>query len=93
MWLSAPNEVVRMVLVTDAEVLNTLEEMMMNKDIAAGKWAQLKGTLKATWGDLTDDDLTKISGNAQKLIGILQEKYGRTKEQAQKEVAQFWEKH
>jgi uncharacterized protein YjbJ (UPF0337 family) len=93
MWLSAPNEVVRMVLVTDAEVLNTLEEMMMNKDIAAGKWAQLKGTIKATWGDLTDDDLTKISGNAQKLIGILQEKYGRTKEQAQKEVAQFWEKH
>lgn len=65
----------------------------MNKDIAAGKWEQLKGSVKATWGDITDDEITKINGNAQKLAGVLQEKYGRTKEQAEKEVGTFWDRH
>lgn len=65
----------------------------MNKDIAAGKWEQLKGSIKQTWGEITDDELTKINGSAQKMAGILQEKYGRTKEQAEKEVEGFWSRH
>jgi uncharacterized protein YjbJ (UPF0337 family) len=66
---------------------------MMNKDIAAGKWEQLKGSVKQTWGDITDDEITKINGSAQKMAGVLQEKYGRTKEQAEKEVEGFWSRH
>jgi uncharacterized protein YjbJ (UPF0337 family) len=65
----------------------------MNKDIAAGKWEQLKGSIKQTWGEITDDELTKINGSAQKMAGILQEKYGRTKDQAEKEVEGFWSRH
>ncbi len=65
----------------------------MNKDIAVGKWEQLKGSIKKTWGDITDDELTKINGNAQKLAGVLQEKYGHTKDQAEKEVDGFWSRH
>jgi uncharacterized protein YjbJ (UPF0337 family) len=66
---------------------------IMNKDIAAGKWEQLKGSVKQTWGDITDDEITKINGSAQKMAGVLQEKYGRTKEQAEKEVEGFWSRH
>jgi uncharacterized protein YjbJ (UPF0337 family) len=69
------------------------KEIVMNKDIAAGKWEQLKGSIKQTWGEITDDELTKINGSAQKMAGILQEKYGRTKEQAEKEVEGFWSRH
>lgn len=65
----------------------------MNKDIAAGKWEQVKGSVKQTWGELTDDDVAQVNGNAQKLAGILQEKYGRTKEEAQKQVDEFWTRH
>ncbi len=62
----------------------------MNKDIAEGKWEQLKGSVKEKWGQLTDDDITQINGNAQKLCGLLQEKYGRTREEVEREVDEFW---
>lgn len=65
----------------------------MNKDIAAGKWEQVKGSVKQTWGELTDDDIAQVNGSAQKMAGILQEKYGRTKEEAEKQVKDFWDKN
>lgn len=58
----------------------------MNKDIIEGKWDQLVGKAKAKWGDLTDDDLTEAKGNAQVLAGKIQERYGKTKEEAEKEI-------
>jgi uncharacterized protein YjbJ (UPF0337 family) len=57
----------------------------MNNDIFAGKWKQLRGQAKLWWGKLTDDDLEKVSGQYDKLIGVLQEKYGYTKDQAEAE--------
>ena len=65
----------------------------MNKDIAEGKWEQLTGTIKEKWGELTDDDLTQINGNAQKMYGILQEKYGKQKEEVEQEIDNFWDQH
>ena len=58
----------------------------MNKDIFEGKWKQLRGQIKVTWGKLTDDDLDQIAGNYDKFIGLLQEKYGYTRERAEEEV-------
>ncbi len=55
-------------------------------DILQGNWKQLKGQVKEWWGDLTDDDLTKIDGKRDKLVGALQERYGYTKERADQEV-------
>lgn len=63
----------------------------MNKDTLEGQWDQLMGKAKAKWGDLTDDELTEIKGNSQRLAGLIQERYGRTREVAQKEVDEFWE--
>jgi uncharacterized protein YjbJ (UPF0337 family) len=52
----------------------------MNQAQLKGKWEQIKGSAKKVWGDLTDDDFTKAQGSAEKLYGIIHEKYGDTKE-------------
>ncbi|OGW48459.1 MAG: hypothetical protein A2078_09990 [Nitrospirae bacterium GWC2_57_9] len=61
----------------------------MNTDILKGKWKEIKGDIKAKWGKLTDDDLTEIAGNEEKLVGILQKKYGYAKDEAEQEYRDF----
>jgi len=68
-------------------VLN--KEQNMNWDQIAGQWKQVKGSVKERWGKLTDDDLTVVAGKRDKLAGILQQKYGYAKEQAEKELDEF----
>ncbi|RTZ47651.1 CsbD family protein [Candidimonas sp. SYP-B2681] len=65
----------------------------MNKDTLEGQWKQLTGKAKAAWGDLTDDDLAKVNGNAERLAGLIQERYGRTREQAELEVKDFFDRN
>lgn len=62
----------------------------MNWDIIEGKWNQVKGSVKEKWGDLTDDDLTEMNGKREQLQGKLQEKYGWTKEEAERQVDDFF---
>ena len=61
----------------------------MNWDQVEGKWKEMTGTVKAKWGDLTDDELTEVAGNREALEGKIQAKYGKTKEQAKEEVYEF----
>ena len=61
----------------------------MNEDIFKGKWKELKGSVKEKWGELTDDDVTEVEGKTEKLVGILQEKYGYSKDKAQEEYNKF----
>lgn len=65
----------------------------MNSDQFEGNWKQLKGKAKEQWGKLTDDDLTKIEGRQEQLIGRLQERYGIVKEDAERQVHEFVNKH
>lgn len=58
----------------------------MNSDEMKGKWNQLKGSAKSQWGKLTDDDLTQVEGDRDKLVGKIQEKYGIAREEAEKQV-------
>jgi uncharacterized protein YjbJ (UPF0337 family) len=58
----------------------------MNEDTFAGQWNQMRGALKSWWGTLTDDDFEKIAGQKDKLIGVIQERYGYSRELAQNEV-------
>ncbi len=58
----------------------------MNQDILAGKWKQMRGELKTWWGNLTDDDFDRIGGQKAKLVGLIQERYGYTREQAEQEI-------
>ncbi len=61
----------------------------MNWDIAVGNWKEFKGKVKARWGKLTDDHLDVIAGKRIELSGKVQEAYGITKEEAEKEIRRF----
>jgi len=65
----------------------------MNNDIISGKWKQLTGKAKETWGQLTDNDWTEVDGKRQKLSGKLQERYGYAKDRAEQEVDSFVKKY
>jgi uncharacterized protein YjbJ (UPF0337 family) len=60
--------------------------MAMNSDIFEGKWKQFRGEVRNWWGRLTDDDLERTAGNYDKFVGLLQEKYGYSREQAMDEI-------
>lgn len=61
----------------------------MNWDIIQGKWDQLKGSVKQQWGELTDDELTQINGDRDKLAGKLQERYGWAKTEVDEKMNDF----
>lgn len=61
----------------------------MNEDILEGKWKQLRGAVRETWGELTDDELDQIAGKRDRLVGILQEKYGYTRDEVERRIDEF----
>lgn len=63
----------------------------MNWDQIKGNWKQVMGRAKQQWGKLTDDDLTRIEGHRDELVGRIQERYGYNKERAEEEVRN-WER-
>lgn len=62
---------------------------MMNKDVLQDKLKQLRDAVKQRWGVLTDYDLDTVDGRLDQLPGLLREKYGYTREQAEKEINLF----
>ena len=58
-------------------------------NVLEGKWKQLRGSVRARWGELTDDDLDQIAGNRDRLTGLLQEKYGYTQMEAERQIDEF----
>ena len=61
----------------------------MNRNVLEGKWMQLRGAVREKWGDLTDDDLDMIAGKREKLAGVLQERYGYSQIEADREIDDF----
>ncbi len=59
----------------------------MTKLELKGTWNEIKGKLKQKYAHLTDDDLTFAAGKDDELLGRLQKKLGRTKEQIRSEIA------
>lgn len=55
-----------------------------------GSWKQLKGAVKEKWAKLTDDDLDVINGKRDQLEGKIQERYGYQKDQAKKEIDDWY---
>jgi uncharacterized protein YjbJ (UPF0337 family) len=58
----------------------------MNWDVVKGQWKQLRGEARKQWGKLTDDDWDQINGEREKLVGRLQERYGWTRDEAERNV-------
>jgi len=67
--------------------------MDANKDIVQGKWHELKGQVKQQWGKLTDDDIQRLSGKMEELAGVLQQRYGYGKAQAEIEINKWISDH
>ena len=59
----------------------------MTKLELKGSWNEIKGKLKQKYAQLTDDDLTFAEGKDDELLGRLQKKLGRTKEEFRAEIA------
>ena len=58
----------------------------MNWDRVEGNWRQLKVKVKEQWGKLTDDQIDQIAGRRERLVGLVQEKYGIERDKAEREV-------
>ncbi|HEY0962085.1 MAG TPA: CsbD family protein [Pseudomonadales bacterium] len=63
----------------------------MNEDIVQGKWKELRGKVRERWGKVTGDDVERLKGTSDELIGLLQQRYGYERERARKEI-QEWAK-
>lgn len=61
----------------------------MNENILKGNWEQIKGQVRQKWGELTNDDVDRIAGRKQELVGMIQERYGRTQEEVEQEIDDF----
>jgi len=72
---------------------SSLKGSTMNWDVIEGNWKQFKGHVKEKWGRLTDDNLEAIAGKRDQLTGKIQETYGITKDQAERQVKAFEEIH
>lgn len=51
-----------------------------------GRWEQLKGKARQTWGDLTDDDLDVVEGNYEEMIGRIKERTGENAEEIERRL-------
>jgi len=54
-----------------------------------GNWNEVKGKLKQKYGELTDDDLAYTEGKEEELLGRLQQKTGKAKEQLRDEISKL----
>lgn len=60
--------------------------MTLNRDYFEGKWQQTRGLIRQKWADLTDDELNELHGRYEQFLGLLQEKYGYTRQKAEAEI-------
>lgn len=65
----------------------------MNTPWLKGKWTELKGKVKEEWGDLTDDDLTEVEGERDQFLGKLQQRYGKSRMEAEQELDEWERRH
>jgi uncharacterized protein YjbJ (UPF0337 family) len=61
----------------------------MNWTLAEHNWPQFKGTVRARWMKLTDTQLEAIAGKRAALLGSIQEVYGITRADAEREIRAF----
>ena len=60
--------------------------MDATQDVLQGRWHELKGQVRPQFGKLTDDDVERLSGKTKELVGVLRQKYGYGKVQAEIEI-------
>ncbi len=61
----------------------------MNWDQVSGNWQQFKGKVREKWGDLTEDEVARLEGNRDQLVGRIQERYGIARDEAERQVSDW----
>ncbi len=64
----------------------------MNKNTYQGKWTEIKGEVQKLWGNITNDDLEKAKGDSKILVGLIQQKLGKTQDNVEEKVNGIFEK-
>lgn len=54
---------------------------------------QLKGKIKEQWARLTDEEIDQLVGRNEQLAGKLQERYGWERDEARRQVDEFYRRH
>ncbi len=62
-------------------------------DVLLGKWRELKGLVRQKWAKVTDDDIERLNGRTEELAGVLQQRYGYGKAQAEYEINNWLKEH
>ena len=65
----------------------------MNSDQMKGNWKQFIGKAKEKWDRLTNDDWRVVEGKRDQLVGKIQERYGITRGEAERQVGEFEKTH
>lgn len=65
----------------------------MNWDQIEGNWKEFKGKAQNQWGKLTDDEVDRVAGRRTELAGLIQQKYGKSREEAEKEIDTWMARH
>lgn len=65
----------------------------MYEDVLKGRWKEIKGGVKEKWGKITDDELAAVEGKREKLLGLLQRKYGYAEDRAEQEYNEFIDRY
>jgi uncharacterized protein YjbJ (UPF0337 family) len=66
---------------------------VINKDIILGKWKEIAGEIQNKWGSISENELQKVKGNVTALVGLVQQKFGVSKEEAEKKVEELLAKY
>jgi uncharacterized protein YjbJ (UPF0337 family) len=74
---------------TRTSMRSSRKEENMNWDIVKGDWKRFRGKVKEQWGKLTDDDLDRIEGKRDQLLGAVQKRYGIARDEAERELSNF----
>ena len=62
---------------------------MINQEVLDGHWNELAGLIKSKWGQVTDDELRRVKGSLQQLVGLIQERTGWAQENIETELEQL----
>jgi uncharacterized protein YjbJ (UPF0337 family) len=73
------------------QVFKWQKEIQMNSDVIGGNWKQLKGKVRERWARLTHDHIEMIDGKREQLVGRIQELYGITRDEVEKQIRDFEE--
>jgi uncharacterized protein YjbJ (UPF0337 family) len=58
-------------------------------DRIEGNWKQFSGEVRKQWGKITDNELEEIRGEREKLAGRIQESYGITRDEANRQIDEW----